>query len=66
MNKRSYRESEAAEYLGVSRGFLAQSRMKNKRPGSADGPRWITLGNRFVRYLKDDLDSWLESARPSH
>ncbi len=58
--KRSYRESEAAEYIGMSRSFLRQARMTGPLPGRAPGPRYIRIGSRSIRYLVEDLDNWLD------
>jgi predicted DNA-binding transcriptional regulator AlpA len=55
-------ETEAATYVGMSRSFLRQDRMKNARGGEAVGPPWIKIG-RSVRYLREDLEEWLMSHR---
>ena len=60
LDKRGFREREAAEYLGMSTSFLRKDRMHGKRDGYTPGPRWIRIG-RSVRYLKEDLDAWLEN-----
>ena len=69
MNKqRALTEAEAAEYLSVSRSLLRQGRMAGDRKGRLSGPPWIKMGSRSIRYLKEDLDQWLESfpkVRPS-
>ena len=49
-------ELEAAQYIAMSRSWLAQGRMRG------DGPPFIKLG-RSVRYLLADLDGWLERQR---
>jgi predicted DNA-binding transcriptional regulator AlpA len=49
-------EKDAATYLGMSRIWLSQSRMKGK------GPEFIKLG-RTIRYSVADLDKYLESNR---
>lgn len=56
-NKRALTEVETAEYIGMSRSFLRQSRMEGNR---TPAPRFIKIG-RAVRYLVEDLDSWLDS-----
>lgn len=48
------KEPEAAEYLGMSRSFLRQSRMKGT------GPIFIKLG-RMIRYRLSDLNAFVES-----
>lgn len=57
---RAFTEKEAATYIGMSRSFLAQSRMTGKLANRTPAPNFIKIG-RTVRYLKDDLDHWLES-----
>jgi hypothetical protein len=44
---------QAAAYVGLSRKQLEHLR------GIGGGPRWIRLG-RHCRYLRRDLDTWLE------
>jgi len=57
-------EREAAAYLNVSPQFLRLSRHYGNRPGHAEGPPFIRLGGgRSIRYLKDDLDAWLQAHR---
>jgi predicted DNA-binding transcriptional regulator AlpA len=57
-------EKEAATYLAVSPQFLRLSRHYGNRPGHAEGPPFIRLGGgRSIRYLKSDLDSWLQKHR---
>ncbi len=53
-------ESAAAMYLGVSVSYLRVSRLSNPR---ADGPPYVRIGLRGVRYLRSDLDAWLTSRR---
>ena len=57
---RALSEIEAANYIGMSRSFLAQSRMDGKRDSRTPAPPFIKIG-RSVRYLRDDLDHWLNS-----
>jgi len=52
-------EIEAAKYIGMSRSFLAQARMEGKRDNRTPAPPFIKIG-RSVRYLREDLDKWLE------
>jgi excisionase family DNA binding protein len=47
--------SEAAEYLQVSRSWLAKTRMRG------DGPPFIKLGRRSVRYSQAALQQWMKS-----
>ena len=62
VEQRAFSEREAAAYLSVSRSFLAQGRMHGDREGRTPAPPYVKLG-RTVRYLKDDLDAWLEEHR---
>jgi predicted DNA-binding transcriptional regulator AlpA len=57
-NKKVLSEIETAEYIGMSRSFLRQSRMEGNRDNRTPAPPFIKIG-RSVRYLKDDLDLWL-------
>lgn len=59
MNKRSLTEKEAAEYIGMSCSFLRQDRMNGFRQNRTPGPNYIRIG-RAVRYLREELDKWLE------
>jgi len=58
--KRALSEIETAEYIGMSRSFLRQSRMEGNRENRTPAPPFIKIG-RAVRYMKDDLDNWLDS-----
>ena len=60
--KRSYNEAEASEYIAMSRAYLRQDRMNGIREGRTAGPKWIRIG-RSIRYLREDLDAWLEQHR---
>lgn len=46
---------EAAEFLGIPEGTLAQWRSQRR------GPPYIKLELRLVRYRATDLDVWLKS-----
>lgn len=59
MNKRSLTEQEAAEYIGMSRSFLRQDRMNGIRKNRTPGPNYVKIG-RAIRYLREELDRWLE------
>jgi excisionase family DNA binding protein len=50
-------ETQAARYLSVSRKTLERWR------SSADGPPFIRVGSRSVRYSTNDLDAWIASRR---
>ncbi|WOH39406.1 DNA-binding protein [Thalassotalea fonticola] len=58
--KRAMTEQETAEYINMSRSFLRQSRMEGNRENRTPAPPFIKIG-RAVRYLKEDLDIWLNS-----
>jgi predicted DNA-binding transcriptional regulator AlpA len=53
-------ELEAAEYARVSVSFLRASRLT---PPRTDGPPYVRLGRRAVRYLVADLDAWIDARR---
>ncbi len=60
VEKRAYTEQETAAYIGMSRSFLRQARMEGQRRNRTVAPPFIKIG-RAVRYLKEDLDRWLEN-----
>lgn len=62
ISSRALSEQEASQYIGMSRSFLRQSRMEGDRVNRTPAPPFIKIG-RSIRYLKDDLDNWLESFR---
>ena len=62
MEKKVFKEAEAASYICMSRSFLAQDRAYGTLANRTSGPKFIRIG-RAIRYLKDDLDNWLESYR---
>jgi predicted DNA-binding transcriptional regulator AlpA len=55
--KRALTEIETAEYIGMSRLFLRQSRMEvdQLKEEKTSAPKHIKIG-RAVRYPKEDLD----------
>ena len=53
---RTMREQEAAEYLGMSVKTLQAWRFYNK------GPKYLKI-SRSVRYLREDLDTFLEASK---
>ena len=53
-----FRDAEAANYIGMSESWLRQSRMR----GNPDAPPYLKIG-KSVRYLKADLDAWLDRLR---
>jgi len=57
-------EADAAQYLGVSRSFLRESRMNGVRKNRAEAPPYIRLGGgRAIRYSIDDLNEWIARYR---
>lgn len=60
--KNIFTERETAEYIGMSRSFLRQDRMNGIRENRTLGPKFLKIG-RSVRYLKEDLDNWLDQRR---
>lgn len=63
---RALRENDAAAYCGFSGSYLRNLRCadKGRREDGEPikGPPWIVIGG-AVRYLKEDLDAWLDSHR---
>lgn len=63
---RALREKEAATYLGLSSFHLRNTRVvdarRKARGEPIEGPAWINIG-RAVRYLREDLDAWLDARR---
>ena len=62
VDKKVFREAEAANYICMSRSFLSQDRVNGVLANRTPGPKYIRIG-RSVRYLKDDLDIWLDQHR---
>lgn len=53
------RAGEAAAYLGLSKNYLAKSRME---PPLCDGPVFSRMGH-VILYRRADLDAWVEAGR---
>ena len=53
-------EKEASQYICMSRSYLRQARMDGNRENRTPAPPFIKIG-RSVRYLREDLDSWMNS-----
>ena len=53
-----FKDPAAAHYIGMSESWLRQSRMR----GNPEAPPYIKIG-KAVRYLKADLDAWLQKLR---
>jgi predicted DNA-binding transcriptional regulator AlpA len=60
ISSRALSEKEASQYICMSRSFLRQARMDGNRENRTPAPPFIKIG-RAVRYLREDLDTWLES-----
>lgn len=60
IEKRAYTEREASAYIAMSPSFLRQARMEGQRKNRTIAPPFIKIG-RAVRYLKEDLDQWLDN-----
>jgi predicted DNA-binding transcriptional regulator AlpA len=56
---RAFTTSEAAIYIGMSESWLRHARVEGPREGKIPTLKFIKIG-RTVRYLKEDLDSWLD------
>ena len=63
---RALRESDAASYIGFSASYLRNQRVADaramKRGAEIKGPRWVTIQT-AIRYLREDLDDWLNAGR---
>lgn len=55
-------ERDAAKYIAMSVPFLRQSRTTGNRTNHTPAPPWVKIG-RAVRYLRGDLDRWLQENR---
>ena len=60
--KRALAEKEAATYVGLAPSTLRQSRCHGQRENHTPVPKHIKIG-RAVRYLKEDLDKFLDDRR---
>lgn len=57
--KRALTNQEASLYIGMSQSWLRHMRIKGACLNNLAGPCFIKVG-RSVRYLREDLDTWLE------
>ena len=53
-------DRNAAKYIGVSVSWLRQKRCYGAMGNAMKPPQFIKIG-RCVRYLKSDLDTWLQA-----
>jgi hypothetical protein len=58
--KRSFDTPEAAIYLRESESLLRKKRMRGTMPGDSPNPKFIKVGKRSIRYLREDLDAYLD------
>jgi len=58
-----FTEAEAAKYICMSRSFLSKDRMNGYRHGHIQGPEYIKMGPKAIRYRKKDLDVWIMKNR---
>jgi len=56
--RKTFRDREAADYIGMSETWLRQQRCH----GAPGQPPYIRIG-RSIRYLRADLDRWLAERR---
>jgi predicted DNA-binding transcriptional regulator AlpA len=59
---RSLTEIQTAKYIGMSRSYLRRARVYGNRDSSIPAPPFIKIG-RAVRYLREDLDAWLDNQK---
>ena len=52
-------EKQASRYINMSLAFLRRRRSEGNREGITPGPRFLKIG-KSVRYMRADLDVWLE------
>ena len=58
--KAAFSDTSAANYIGVSVSWLRQKRCYGAIGKTIKPPKFVKIG-RSVRYLKSDLDAWLQS-----
>lgn len=61
-HQEALKERQASIYIGMSVPYLRADRMNGRREGRTLGPPFVKIG-RSVRYLRKDLDSWLQIHR---
>lgn len=52
-----FNTAQAAAYCGMSKGTFDRYRLRG------EGPKYHRIGRKTVRYLKEDLDEWLQKSR---
>jgi predicted DNA-binding transcriptional regulator AlpA len=58
MSDEALSEEDAAQFLGVSKSFLAKRRCYGD-----DGPPYVKYGGKRVVYLRADLEQWRAAHR---
>ena len=58
--KRAFSTKEAADYIGTTERTLRASRCPSANV-TFNGPTYRRVGTKKIIYLRDDLDSWLDS-----
>ena len=53
-------EAEAAQYIKMSRSFLAKARSRGNLPGHTVAPRHVRYAGGAIRYERSELDRWLD------
>ena len=62
MEKLTFTEIEAARYLEMSASYLRHARCHGRVGNRTPGPSFVKIG-RTIRYLREDLDAWLDHHR---
>lgn len=61
MEKRLYTTKEAAAYIGISESYLKKIRCEGQIRERLGPPLFIRIGSgrKGIRYVKEDLDIWI-------
>ena len=62
MEKRLYTTKEAATYMGISESYLKKIRCEGQIRERLGPPPFIRIGSgrKGIRYVKEDLDTWID------
>lgn len=62
MEKRLFTTEEAATYIGISESYMKKIRCEGQIRERLAPPPFIRLGTgrKGIRYVKEDLDSWID------
>ena len=65
MEKRLLTSKEAAQYIGLSEGYLRALRCTGKVKGRLTPPSFVRVGTGRggIRYVKTDLDEWISDLK---